>query len=227
MNANGSIQDVEGSAEDDPFPWIPRYADVGTEVVPVLVLFEAVAAAVRVHDSAFDTQVRIDGVQVEISPVAVFFMQAERRIPAQADIHRQLGRDLPTVLGEQIHGFAPAIQVNGGCLGGRLNITQQEAGEPESHLVTPGLRGSAGRVRVETQAKRARTRVRIVLHDAEIAAEHERVPAPRPGQVVAIEKRARDVRTLPGIAEIGFPNAIDGVSETDRREVMCAGAAKA
>ena len=127
----------------------------------------------------------------------------------------RLRRDFPAVLGEQIHGFAPAVQVNGRALGARLDIAQQETGEPESHLVAPGLGWSAGRVRVESQAERAGARHRVVLHCAEITAEHERVLALRPRQAVGIEKRACDVMTHPGIANAGLPNAIHGVSEID------------
>src|SRR5581483_7758079 len=72
------------------------------------------------------------------------------------------------------------------------------------------------------EAERARSAVIVVLHGAEVAAEHHAVLSLRPRQIVAIDKGVAYVVALPGVADRGLPDSIYRAAKADGRKVVCA-----
>src|ERR1700682_4155841 len=83
LNPNGYVEDSERTAEDPPLPRRIGKANLWSEVLPVLVLFEAVASTRRIHVRAANPQSWIDGRQIEIGPVPIFLVKSKCRIPAK------------------------------------------------------------------------------------------------------------------------------------------------
>src|SRR3981081_4316043 len=83
-HARRVVDNAERAAEHYFFPGRIGNADLGPEVCCVFVLFEAVAAVLREDEGARDAESRINGVLIEVCPMAVLLVEAEVVSPAKA-----------------------------------------------------------------------------------------------------------------------------------------------
>src|SRR5437016_4332687 len=73
------------------------------------------------------------GGDIEIGPMAVFFMETAIHVPAQAQVKRQATAHLEIVRGEQRHVLAASIQSRRYALRTIVHLPKHEVGEGEAH----------------------------------------------------------------------------------------------